>query len=218
MVKKRYTKYAERINTLAKQRYADYKKAVDAFEEAEKKYRFAPSGWATADYQKKKIQAEADYRIAKQELQEARNIYQKTMDEVVAIRNELFAEVSEDWSMKPNDLDRNTVDLLQSGICTPEEIADLFNKAETITTKRYVAKFASEEVKRLPMSMERTKAIKAQTLLNHVAHTGQLYKDVNNAEPIMRFDAVSEVLRRGIRNPKLMENWDAYTEENLAEM
>lgn len=218
MVKKRYTKYAERINTLAKQRYADYKKAVDAFEEAEKKYRFAPSGWATADYQRKKIQTEADYKIAKAELQEAKNVYLKTMDEVVAIRNELFAEVSEDWSMKPNDLDRNTVDLLQSGICTPEEIADLFNKAETVTTKRYVAKFASEEVNRLPKSMEQSKAIKAQKLLNHVAHSGQLYKDVNNSEPMMRFDAVSEVLRRGIKNPKLMEKWDALTEENLAEM
>ena len=218
MVRKRYTQYAERINALAKQRYADYKKAVEAFEEAEKNYHGIPSGWATGDYQRKKIQAEADYKISKAELQEARNIYHKTMDEVVAIRNELFAEVSEDWSMKPNDLDRNTVDLLQSGICTPEEIADIFNKAETVTTKRYVAKFASEEVKRLPKSMEQTKAIKAQTLLNNVAHSGQLYKDVNNSEPLMRFDAVSDVLRRGIRNPKLMEKWDELTEANLAEM
>lgn len=218
MVKKNYTSYAERINTLAKERYADYKKAVEAFEEAEKNYRGFPSGWTTADYQKKKIQAEADYKIAKQELQEAREIYQKTMDEVVEIRNELFTEVSEEWSMKPNDLDRNTVDLLQSGICTPEEIADLFNKAETVTTKRYVAKFASEEVNRLPMSMEQSKAVRAQTLLNHVARAGRLYKDVNNAEPLMRFDAVAEVLRRGIKNPKLMEKWDALTAENLAEM
>ena len=214
----KYRNYAERLNTLAKTRYADYKAAVDKFEKAEKEFLTMPSAWSTADAKKKKYQAEADYKTARDELQGAKNVWQKTMDEVIDIRNELFGVVSEEWSMNPDDLDRNTVDLLQAGICSPTEIADLFEKAKTPTTKRYVAKFAGEEIKRLPTSMEKTAAMRAETLLRNVEHKGSLYKDANNAEPIMRFDAAAEVLRRGIRTSALMEKWDELTAEVLSEM
>lgn len=214
----KYKSYAQKLDSLARNRFEEYKTAKENFDKAEKEWKNLPSSWNTAESRNKKIAAESNYKIAQGYLRDARENLQKTMDEVTPIRNELIAEVSREWAMNPDDLDRNTVDLLNSGICSPNEIADLFERAESPTTKRFVAKFARDEVARLPKSMERSKALEAETLLRSVAHKGDLFKDVNNADPVMRFDASVEVLRRSIRTPSLMNKWDEFTGELLSEM
>lgn len=214
----KYQSYAQKLDALARNRFAEYKTAKENFEKAEKALKNLPSSWNTAESRNKKIAAESDYKIAKGYLHDARENLQKTMDEVIPIRNELFAEVAEEWLMKPEDLDRNTVDLLNAGICSPTDIANLFNKATTATTKRFIAKFASEEVKRLPESMERTAALAAEKLLRNIAHQGDLYKDPNNADPVMRFDAATDVLRRSVKTTSLMDKWDEFTGEILSGM
>ena len=215
----KYHSYAKRINTLVKERFTAYEKARDEYEDARKdRYTNSKpiSEFADPEIRIARNEAENRYIQAEANLKKVTDALQDTLSDVEGIKAELIADVSEEWKVNPDDLDRNTVDLLQSGICSPQEIADLFDRATNPTTKRYIGQFASEEIKRLPTSWDKAKALQATTLLNNVAHQGSLYRDVSHAEPVMRINAVADVLRRCVRTPSMMHEWDNLTSENLS--
>lgn len=217
----KYSEYAQRLDALARQRFADYEKAADTFKKAEKEKYETPmkTGWGvTPEYQMKAKKAEVNYLYAEKDYKKAKEIYLDTLKEAQNIRAELLEEVSKDYFVNPEDLDRNVVDLLQSGICSAEEIAGLFDKADNGTTKRYIAKFASEEVKRIDPKMEKSKSLRVQTILNNVAYAGRGYTNPANSEPMQRFDAANEVLTRCINNPAMHKYWGELTAETLSEL
>lgn len=219
----KYNSYARRLDALARQRFSDYEKAKDDYEKAKKERAADPykdGGWGvTPEMQLKAKKAEVRYLEAEANFKEAERTYKGTLEEVKAIREELLEEVSGAVTVNPDDLDRNVVDLLKSGICSAEEVAELYGKAENATTKRYIAKFAAEEVDRNNKSnMDTNKRRNANEVLNNVVAAGKEYTDPASSETIKLFDAVSGVLTRCINNPSMVRSWGELTEDALADI
>lgn len=212
----KYNRYARRLDALARQRFSDYEKAVEAYEKAKKERAAKPyinGGWGvTPEMQLEAKKAEVKYLEAEKNYKEAEKAYKNTLAEVQDIRAELLDEVTAAVSVNPEDLDRNTVDLLKSGICSAAEVAELYDKAATATTKRYIAKYAAEEVERNNNSnMDITKRRNANEILNNVVAAGHQYTNPATSETMKTFDSVVGVLTRCINNPSMIGAWASLT-------
>lgn len=224
----RYKSYADRVDTLVRKRFSDYEKALDKYEKAKKARAETPmrEGWGvTAEYQLKAKKAEVKYLEAEKDFKEAKAIYQNTLNEVKGIRAELLEAVTRRASADPNDLDRNVVDLLKSGICSAEEIERLFDNAGNATTKRYIAKFADDEYQKImdsgkmsERSPEGARERERSTRLLRVVQSGKEYTNPEKSEALQIFDHVSEVVSRTINNPAMIRSWGELTEDILSEM
>ena len=212
----KYHTYAERLDTLAKQRFADYQKAEAELKRAKEEKRLHPmptSSLAAPEYFVEAREAEISLKKAEVNFTKAKNDYQNTVKEAKAIRDEMLKEVTRDLAVKPEDLDSNTVELLRSGICSPSELVDIYNKAENVTTRRYIAKHVKELIADNPKMDTQNR----QMLSGIVSINTQIMNPENYA-PMKMFDSVNGVLTRCINNPSLIHRWEALTENTLSEM
>ena len=210
----KYAKYGKALDELMKQRFSDFGKAEEAYKKARKDHEEHPVrtgiGVTPDDY----IQA-MKYQVAfeesKKKYDEARKVFGGISDEARAIRSALYNDLQNDLAVKPEDLDRNVVDLLSSGICTPKEVKDLFEKAGNATTKRYIAQFA-KNTDTSSMSPEDA------SVFRNVAHSGQRLYDPDSHDAIRRFDVALDVVDRCKNNTAMIGYWDQLTEAPLSEM
>lgn len=225
----KYRSYAQRIDTLVRQRFLEYEKATEAYEKARKAKTETPmrTGWGvTPEYQIKAQKAEINFKEAEIEYKKAKEVYQNTLQEVKEIRDELYEEVSRNASVRPEDLDRNVVELLQSGICSDSELVGLYEKAGNATTKRYIAKFANDEYQKLAdmktandQSPEGAKNRERREKLLSIVENSREYLDPERSEAVQIVDHITnQVLKRTINNPAMIRNWGELTEEALAEL
>lgn len=219
----RYSQYAKRIDALARERFSEYEKATAAFDKAKKDRAAKPylnGGWGvTPEMQLEAKKAEVKYLEAEAALKEAELLFKNTIQEANEIRAELLEEVTKAVSINPDDLDRSVVDLLKAGICSAEEVRDLYNKAENTTTKRFIAKYAAEAVERNNSSnMDANKRRSVNEILNNVAAEGKSCSDPEKTATMQTFDSVNGVLTRCINNPSMSTHWGELTEVALSEL
>ena len=211
-----YRKYGMKLDTLARRRFADYEKASDELKRAEQAKRNHPmpaSKFASPEYFIQAKEAEVAYEIADMNFKKAKDALQDTMREAQAIRAEMLEEVKRDLSAKPDDLDRNVVDLINSGICSPTELTDLYGNAN-ITTRRYIAKHAKDLIDTDP----KIDGSRRQQLSILVANSRQ-YTNPESYVPMQNFDTViNGVLSRCVRNPSMISKWGELTEGVLSEL
>jgi len=212
----KYRIYAKQMDDLARNRFADFEMEKAKFERAKRDLENCPIRLRVdpirdGDYVLKRKKLEVAVGEAERKFREAEEAFKGTLTEVKQIRSELYQKLKEDLAVDPEDLDKNTVDLLRSGICSAAEVSKLFEDAETITTKRYVASFAKSQV------TERTDP-QDREILNNVANAGERLSNPDFTDTMQRFDEISDVLIRCIRNPNMLGHWATLTENIIAEM
>lgn len=210
----KYQKYGEKLDNLARERFSEYEKARDIYTKAKKAHSDFPvrTGWGvTLDDQLKAKKLEIEFLKAEADFKEAQKVYRSSEKEINKIREELYNELKEDMTVKPEDLDRNVVTLLESGICKANDIQDLYNKAKNTTTKRYIANFAKSQI---TDRMDRDERI----MLESVVSNAPSLENPDLTETMQIFDSISDVFHRCINNDALISYWGQFTEDPISEM
>ena len=214
----KYSSYAEKIKGLTKV-MDGYEEARAAYEAAKKEAGRHPirTGWGvTPDELSKAYKAAGKLKEAEAAFSEAKKSLEGLPKTMEKLRSQLAEEVTRDLQANPADLDRATVDLLTSGICKPEEIRRLYDEAKTPTTKRYIAKYAEQEAKKVDgLLLEEGERNRLHSLLSGVASDGKNI-GVENSEAIQAFDVAGEVVQRISRNPSMIKYFDSLTEDALS--
>lgn len=212
----KYKAYGTMLDDLARKRISDYEKAKQQYEKAKRDLESIPVKFRIdairdAEYSINRKEKELALIKAEKNFEEAQKVYKGTLSEAEELRTALYNEIQEDLAVNPEDLDKNTVDLLVSGVCTAQEVADLYKKAKSVTTKRYVAKYAHDKVNDNPN-------IDGASILHEVVFSGRALKNPDNSEAIQKFDSVLGVLKRCVNNPGMVGYWGQLTEGTISEM
>lgn len=215
----KYQKYGKQLDVLARNSFAEYEKAKGRLNKAKKdlddcpvKLRIDPIH--DGDYLLKRKKREVAFAEAERDFREAEMVYKDTIIKAKTIRSELYQELKRDIMVTPEDLDRSVVDVLVSGICTPQEVAHLFDKAKNVTTRRYIAKYAGEQSEKLT---DRQDAPEREILMR-VVDNGRKLGEPDYTDAMQRFDAMSDILKRCVNNPGLIGYWGQFTEAIISEM
>lgn len=216
----KYNEYGRRVEKIIKEAFADLQKATDAYEKAREDRGRNPkkTGWGvTLEQQIKAQQAELAYRQAEENLRKAKRVYHDKLAKIQEIREELKTAVAEDLLIDPKALDRNTVDILASGLCSPREVVRLYEKAESPTMKRYIANFAKNEAQRIDKDklMDPVKKAEGRSMLYKISSDTRELTDAEDTDALRSFDVLSFVAERAINNPTMIEKWDELTENAL---
>lgn len=145
--------------------------------------------------------AEAQYFVAKGEFQiaedESRRGYYEMIEnydkQVKELRTQFAAHLDEHYSASPDKLDLGTMQLLNSGICTPVELARLVDRHQgNPTMLRIVGEYARKlrEDNRISMSNEN------QAICVNVANAGYTAKD--GSRELAIFDSAVSAANYGL--------------------
>lgn len=113
---------------------------MDRAHEAAKEVRGADAGVSNAKYEI----AQAEYKLANSEVRPAYNRMMNEHDaKVNALREQFAAFLDDHYAASPDKLDSATMQLLNSGICTPSELSRLIDRhKDNPTMLRIVGNFA----------------------------------------------------------------------------
>lgn len=203
-----YKDFGQLLTTLVKDRFAVLRNAETAVDEAKKELNTARKTGDKAE----KLSAELKLEEAKKALEAAKNAVGNIGNEIKAIRAELIDEVRAACALNPDDLDRGVVALLDSGVCSAGEIATLFEKAESSTTRRYVAKHAEKRLETTDAHSPDVAALKS------IVDSAKGYENPELHSAVQKFDYVSKVVSRCQQNPAMIGFFDTLTEQALSEM
>lgn len=213
-----FSKFYKLIDEAARKAFAEYDAAEAAYRKAERAYRNTQQptgGIISADFEVKAARAKADFLTAEQSRKQAQEGISSTLAELRELRKKLIAELEEEYSAKPSDVDGATLQLLESGILSGSEYARLMRQAAdggNYTMARVVGHYAGQHAQRIAAKpeIERSDADAREIqLLRSVELEAQ---DNTGAAPyIERFDAMAEILNRCANNPALRERWGEFT-------
>ena len=215
-------KYGDKIDTLARQRFSEFEKVKDEYEKAKKAHSDNPvkTGWGvTPEYLRKAQRLQLDYEEAQEKWIEAQKTFRGLSKELSGIRNELVEDIRRKNAINPSDLDRNVVDVLTAGMCSPEEIRDLYDKTENATTRRYIANYAKSEVERINASnLDAHEKRRRGEVLNNLTAEGASLTDPEKDASVRIFDSVADVANRCINNPAMISRWGDLVSDALSEI
>lgn len=212
-----FNKYARKMDEIARAAFDEYGKAADRERRAEDARRQHPQrqGVVSADYAATSARAQADYLEAVQ----GREAVRRKMDEgeyrqqINALRKELAAAVDEAFRVDPAQIDSATLELLKSGICTPDEYGALLNKAAAagnVTMARLIGKYAEDAATAAQTAAGGYMGDPTATALRAVTYQARSY---NGKQWLEAFDYMTDVYNRAIRNPGMIDAWDGLTAE-----
>lgn len=211
----KYNSYAKRLDSLAREAFRAYEKAESEYLKAEKDHSEHPvkSGWgAIPEEQVTAKMMEIKFMKAEEGFKKAKEAYRRTLKEAGKIRAELYNEILEDLSAKPGELDEKVISLLSSGLCSPREIVRLYEEADSVTTKRYIAEFAKNEANKEGLSRDEI------TMLNGLIADSHALVDPDKTEALQTFDVGIEILGRCVNNPSMISFWGTAWDESLSEI
>ena len=203
-----FNDYAVRMNDIAKAAFAEYSKAADRFETAERELHSTPApGGALADPQsyEKHARAQADYYKAEQGLKDAREkLIEDYPKEIKSLRSELEEALTSAFRVDPAKIDNATMELLKSGICTPDEYAFLFKKAtdaNNVTMARLIGKYAADASAAAVEAAGGHLNDPTATALRAVADAAKRF---NGQQWLDAFDYLTDVYDRAAKNPGIV--------------
>lgn len=203
--------YARKADGIARNAFAKYRKAEKIYQEAEKRVKEYPErfGVVSYDYQMKSMKAKADLQDAKELYKTAKREFENSKGDMWKVRKELAAEIEEVFSANPDHVDRNTVELLKSGIVNADEYQRLIQKAKADgnpTMTRLIGKYAgiaakerSEKYGDSDAEAQALRVVEYDSRLN----TGEEYLE--------SFDNMIEIYNKCVNNPGIIDHWDEFT-------
>ena len=209
----KYSNYADKVRSMAKEKFEAYQKAEAAYNKAEEMRRQYPqrNGVNTAEYAIKSAQAEAAYLEAKEALRSAQMKMHDGVNALQNMRRELEKDVSAHFTADPAALDSNTLELLKSGILKGHEYNRLLNEAQNTgnhTMARMIRKYAGDAAEKA--GKEYGKDSPQYKDLISAAYNGNDSDGEN--EILGAWDTITEAYSRTANNPGLIGYWDQFTE------
>lgn len=207
----RFNTYAQRVDSMAREIFAEYAEAKTEFDRAEKWHRDLPQrhGMTDYDYAYRSARATADYAEAKKRLEDVRRRMAMKINEVENIGRELAEAVEHDCSVDPTALDMATVELLKTGILRSAEYASLMRDAQiagNITMQRVIAKYAESAAAEASEKYGQGDRLAAE--LRAVAHQGSAS---SGKAQLDMFNTLLDTFRRTMNNASMIPHWDALT-------
>lgn len=217
----RFSQYARKLDEIVRAALNEYEKAVSRRNEADERRKQYPERnlLVSPDYAVTSARAKADYMAADQAVRAARNkMGGEYMQQIKAVRRELEDAVNKAYQVDPEQIDNATLELLKSGICTPDEYMELLDKAAAsgnATMARLVGKYAGDaaaaalEAAGGHYSDQTAAALRAVTIKA---------KGYNGNEYLEAFDNLVSVFERACRDPSLSTTarWDTLTPEIIS--
>ena len=194
----KYNKYARQANEMAREAV---EKIISARAECEK----ARTAKLAAGHNPAAIaRAEADYLEAEEAFKSAQRAAEGVKDDIARLRKELAAELASDNCVSSEDVDAAGVELMKSGICTPQDFDKLARDySGNRTMQRLVAKYAENAAAEVK---EPTKAAQYRAVSYACArNTGDDRLDA--------FDVLADVFNRTAKNTPTYSSWDMLTAE-----
>ena len=212
MILARYGIKAEEIAKKAFEEYLTAKKKLDNAREQVKKYP-TMHGIVTAEYEAKSVRAKADLLEAEQAI---KGILHSHIGEIEQIGEELKETIEEYYLAEPAFIDRDILDLLNSGILTPVEyhhlIQNSINKGN-LTMARIIAKHAGdlreEVLKKYGTDNEQSRAL---AVVSHMCDK------CDGSEAKDGFEIILETYKKTADNPSMIEKWDSLTENAFSKL
>ena len=205
----RFTSYAEKANSIAKDVIAKYSKAEKNYQSALSMAKKYPQrqGVVDAEYAAKAARANADKLEAEEKMKAALREMEEAKKGIAEVRRELSAEVYDYFRADPAEVDMSTVELLKSGILKPAEyatLADNARKNKNFTVARLIARYAEEAAE---AAHKRGNVGDASTLMGAYAIGTQ-----DDGKAIMEaFDAIMTTYSMTCENPAMAGKWDELT-------
>lgn len=172
----KYNSYAKEADSTFKEIRAEYNKAYEAYTEAKSKNDTAvtlPNISSNAVY---KAECLAKFEKAKADMENAKQSW-TTLDKKLAELGAKFAqEVEKEYAANPDEIDSNTLKLLESGILNINDYERLVEKfADNRTMSRLINKYARDKFendrKRNTYEVNsRYQAVLGATLSDHAIH------------------------------------------------
>lgn len=202
----RYNTYGRNLDKIARENFATFQELEAAFREAKEQRDRTPirpgqdSREAVAAHR-----AEIRYTEAKEKFEAAkRELPEATSQAVGELRRELVTEVEKYNAARPEDVDPATMALLQAGILSARETANLLENA-TPTMRRIIAKHAERA------------AVEAEKKGGANDPEAQLYRQIVYAngdtnQVFDRFDELAQLIDRTWNNTEMINYWPELTE------
>lgn len=215
----KYNQYARRADAVAREAFAEYGKAKEAYQKAKDFVKLHPKKSNYGENYEEAAtvaRAEADLLTARAALIQAEDNLKAKNREFDAIRDELEAELVSDYSAKPEDIDEKTLHLINSGILKPHEYKLLMNKAKqngNNTMIRLIGKAAEDAADRLArMYPENTKPVEDMRVVAFSEPTP------DGSTELARFDVLKEAFYRSTENTEMIPDWDDLTRKTVEEL
>ncbi len=215
----KYKSYAERFDVIAKKNFEAYQAAEKRLKAAADQRSKNPvrSGWGVTLEQRIEAQKAAmAYDEAYEAFKQAKQALTASLSDVSKLHQELQTQLDKDLMADPAKLDGSTVALLQSGICSPKEIAAMYDQAEqagNTTLQRYIGQFAANEEARIrSKSMDVSAKTESRIILSSVAEKGKRANGLQDHPAMIGFNTMKFAYERCTANPALMTYWDELTE------
>lgn len=194
----KYNKYAKQANAMAREAV---EKIIAAKAECEK----ARTARLAAGHNPTAIaRAEANYLEAEDAFKSAQRDAERVKDEFARLRKELAAELAGDNCVSSEDVDAAGVELMKSGICTPQDFDKLARDySGNRTMLRLVAKYAENAA----ADVKDTNKATQYRMVSYACarNTGDDRLDA--------FDVLADVFNRTARNTPMYSSWDMLTAE-----
>ena len=199
--------FGVKADAIAREAFKKIETAEDALRKAEDAVRKYPErrGWVNAE---DAARAKADLAEAQAGLKAAQDEMVKAGKRIADVRAELAEAVGKEYSAKPSEVDRDTIELLRSGIVQPDEFARLMADAKLTGNKtmtRVIARYAEQAAEAASGRLVPEDDVR---VLRGVAAQGQ--RD-DGSDVIGLFDVVTEVYNRATNSHGMIEHWDELT-------
>lgn len=212
-----FNEYAQKVDEIARTSFKEYQSAQDALKKAESQIYSIRSDYrsgTTPEYELKKARVQANYLEAQDALKTAKRSLAEREKEISALRDNLASAVSNRFIADPSALDKNTMDLLRSGILKSNEYESLMNtalKTGNHTMARMIAKYAEKEAQ-----AENTRNGSNTPTARHLRRVAYMASVCNGDYIMQNFDYLADVYHRSARNPAMIKEWDSLTTDAVA--
>ena len=204
------TEFAERINSMATETFADMQRIEEEYKNA------VAAEKAAGTDPVKRAKAKADYIAAEETRRKMKQNYPgKTENTLASLRKEYEASINKDFAAKAEDVDMKLVTLLESGILSANEYRGLLETAlesGNMTSARLITRAArtaaEESEKKFGYYDDRTK------MLRYIAN----FEVSSTANQLRVFDALADIIRRSVKNMALQGYWNQLSAELLEKL
>lgn len=218
----KFNHYARALESIAAEGFAKLRAGQEKLDRARQEFGKYPAVMSTNIMDAKKAREIANAAEAKARLYEAERDYndlrmngmESYLQRIEDIREELQEAITEEFSVKPERLDENTISLLKSGILTVDEYERLMEKsisAGNHTMSRMIAAYAQKEADKKEAEGKDWRD-PATMKLREVA---RLVPD--GAEYLSQYDTLVDVARRCLDNPGMVSHWESLTADLVEE-
>lgn len=209
-----FNTFAARVDEIAKAAFKEYTDAEAELKRAEANRQPRSTGMVDAEQAARAARAEADYLEAKEKVQRATRNLTARVDSIAAIRQELAAELDTAYSVNPEQIDTNTMTLLQAGIMRPSEYIKMMDAAEeagNVTMMRLIAKYAGEAA--ADAAKQYGESSNQAMTLRSVLYRGN---SAAGSDTLSKFDILADTFRRTANNPYMIGHWDELTADLIS--